>query len=101
RLGQALVEGAERTLYIFDEPTTGLHPADTEVLLRCLDEVIEAGASVLVVEHDLDVIRSSDWVIDLGPGGGPDGGRIVATGPPSEIALAAGSLTGRLLAATR
>ncbi|MBW1883144.1 MAG: excinuclease ABC subunit UvrA [Deltaproteobacteria bacterium] len=99
RLGQALVEGAERTLYIFDEPTTGLHPCDTDVLLRCFDEVIEAGASVLVVEHDLDVIRSSDWVIDLGPGGGPDGGRIVATGPPREIALAPGSLTGRSLAA--
>ena len=98
RLGQALVEGAERTLYVFDEPTTGLHPSDTAVLLHCLDEVIDAGASVVVVEHDLDVIRSSDWVIDLGPGGGPAGGQVVASGPPSEVAAVADSLTGRLLA---
>ena len=100
RLGQALVEGAQGILYIFDEPTTGLHPTDTEVLLRCLDEVIEAGASVIVVEHDLDVIRSADWVIDLGPGGGPGGGQIVATGPPARIAQVPESLTGRWLAAT-
>ena len=98
RLGQALVEGADRVLYVFDEPTTGLHPGDIEVLLRCLDEVIEAGASVLVVEHDLDVIRSADWIIDLGPGGGPDGGEIVATGSPSTVAKASASITGRLLA---
>jgi excinuclease ABC subunit A len=97
RLGQALVEGPGRRLYIFDEPTTGLHPADTEVLLDCLDEVIEAGASVLVVEHDLDVIRRADWVIDLGPGGGPEGGRLVAEGPPAAVAEIAASLTGRLL----
>ena len=99
RLGQALVEGADRTLYIFDEPTTGLHPADTAVLLDCLDEVIDAGASVIVVEHDLDVIRSADWVIDLGPGGGPLGGRIVAEGVPGTVAENADSLTGKLLAA--
>jgi len=68
-------------------------------LLRCLDEVIEAGASVVVVEHDLDVIRSADWVIDLGPGGGPEGGQIVAEGTPTEVAGVAESLTGRLLAA--
>jgi len=97
RLGQALVEGPRRTLYIFDEPTTGLHPADTDVLLRCLDQVIDAGASVIVIEHDLDVIRSADWVIDLGPGGGPEGGRIVAEGPPEVIAEASASLTGRFL----
>lgn len=97
RLGQALVEGADRTLYVFDEPTTGLHPADTAVLLGCLDEVIAAGASVVVVEHDLDVIRAADWVIDLGPGGGPAGGRIVAEGPPGSVARAPESLTGRML----
>jgi excinuclease ABC subunit A len=101
RLGQALVEGANRVLYVFDEPTTGLHPSDTALLLRCLDEVIDLGASVLVVEHDLDVIESADWLIDLGPGGGPDGGRIVAVGTPDEVATVAGSLTGRLLAARR
>jgi excinuclease ABC subunit A len=98
RLGQALVEGADRTLYIFDEPTTGLHPADTDVLLDCLDQVIENGASVLVVEHDLEVIARADWVIDLGPGGGPDGGQIVAEGPPEVVARVAGSLTGKFLA---
>lgn len=97
RLGQALIEGPGRALYIFDEPTTGLHPADTHVLLACLDEVIEAGASVIVVEHDLDVIRHSDWVIDLGPGGGPEGGKIVAEGPPEAIAACKKSLTGRFL----
>jgi excinuclease ABC subunit A len=98
RLGQALVEGADRTLYVFDEPTTGLHPADTHVLLECFDEVIEAGASVIVVEHDLDVISRADWVIDLGPGGGPDGGQIVAEGPPAAVARVPGSLTGNFLA---
>jgi len=97
RLGQALVEGAERTLYVFDEPTTGLHPADTAVLLGCLDEVIAAGASVVVVEHDLDVIRAADWVVDLGPGGGPGGGRLVAQGPPASVAQAPESWTGRML----
>jgi excinuclease ABC subunit A len=99
RLGQALVEGPGQGLYIFDEPTTGLHPADTDILLGCLDEVIDAGASVIVVEHDLDVIRHADWVIDLGPGGGPEGGQIVAEGPPEAISQATGSLTGKYLLA--
>lgn len=97
RLGQALLEGAGRTLYVFDEPTTGLHASDTRVLLRCIDEVIDAGASVLVVEHDLDVIAQADWLIDLGPGGGPEGGRLVAEGPPEVVARCGDSLTGRLL----
>jgi excinuclease ABC subunit A len=98
RLGQALLEGAGRTLYVFDEPTTGLHASDTQVLLKCIDEVIDAGASVLVVEHDLDVIAQADWVVDLGPGGGPDGGRLVAEGTPESIARHPESLTGRWLA---
>ena len=97
RLGQALVEGPGRRLYIFDEPTTGLHPSDIDVLLRCLDQVIDAGASVIVVEHDLDVIRRADWVIDLGPGGGPEGGQVVAEGPPEAIARVSVSLTGSFL----
>ncbi|MFO0687730.1 MAG: excinuclease ABC subunit UvrA [Myxococcota bacterium] len=99
RLGQALLEGAGRTLYVFDEPTTGLHASDVDVLLDCFDEVIEAGASVLVVEHDLEVIARADWVVDLGPGGGPDGGRLVAEGPPERVAASPASLTGRWLAA--
>ncbi len=97
RLGQALVEGAGHSLYIFDEPTTGLHPADIRVLLDCLNEVVDAGSSVLIVEHDLDVIRAADWIIDLGPGGGPEGGRLVAEGPPAHVAGVRESLTGRLL----
>jgi excinuclease ABC subunit A len=97
RLGQALSEGPGRRLYVFDEPTTGLHPADIAILLACLDEVIDAGASVLVVEHDLDVIRRADWVVDLGPGGGPEGGRLIAEGPPEIVAQNHESLTGRLL----
>lgn len=97
RLGQALVEGAAHTLYIFDEPTTGLHPSDIAVLLDCLNEVVDAGSSVVLVEHDLDVIRAADWVIDLGPGGGPEGGQLVAEGPPAVIAGVSASLTGRLL----
>jgi excinuclease ABC subunit A len=97
RLGQALLEGAGRTLYVFDEPTTGLHPSDTEVLVGCFDEVIEAGASVLVIEHDLELVAQADWVIDLGPGGGPDGGRLVAAGTPEAVAAVESSLTGRLL----
>jgi excinuclease ABC subunit A len=101
RLGQALVEGAGHALYIFDEPTTGLHPADIVVLLDCLNEVVEAGSSVLVVEHDLDVIRAADWVIDLGPGGGPEGGRLVAEGPPRAVSEVEASLTGQLLASPR
>jgi excinuclease ABC subunit A len=97
RLGQALVGGTRGALYVFDEPTTGLHPSDIAVLLDCLDAVVDAGSSVLVVEHDLDVVRAADWVIDVGPGGGPHGGRIVAEGPPELVANAPDSLTGRLL----
>jgi excinuclease ABC subunit A len=97
RLAQALAEGPQCALYVLDEPTTGLHPVDIQVLLGCFDELIETGASVLVVEHNLDVIRSADHVIDLGPEGGPGGGRIVATGRPEEIARCAASHTGAAL----
>jgi excinuclease ABC subunit A len=97
RLAQALAEGARRALYVLDEPTTGLHPMDIQVLLTCFDELIGAGASVLVVEHNLDVIRSADYVIDLGPEGGPGGGRIVTSGTPDEIARCAASHTGAAL----
>jgi excinuclease ABC subunit A len=97
RLARALTEGGPRTLYVFDEPTTGLHPADIEVLLRCIDELIGGGASVLVVEHNLDVIRRADHVIDLGPEGGPGGGRVVASGTPEQIARCDASHTGAAL----
>jgi excinuclease ABC subunit A len=97
RIATALAEGEPGTLYVMDEPTTGLHQADVEVLLACLDELLDAGSSAIVVEHNLDVVRRADWVIDLGPEGGPEGGRLVAEGPPAAIAQARGSLTGAAL----
>jgi excinuclease ABC subunit A len=99
RLRVALALGAERdrSLYVLDEPTTGLHASEVQVLLDCLEELLDGGASVLVVEHNLDVIRLADHVIDVGPEGGPDGGRIVAAGPPAAIAACAASHTGRAL----
>jgi excinuclease ABC subunit A len=88
-------------LLVLDEPTTGLHPADVQVLLGCLDELIAEGDSVIVVEHNLDVVRRADFVLDLGPEGGPGGGRVVASGTPLEIASVAESATGAALRAAR
>ncbi|ATL32453.1 ATP-binding cassette domain-containing protein [Streptomyces formicae] len=86
------------TLYLLDEPTTGLHPADVEVLTRRLHELVDAGNSVVVVEHDMAVVAGADWVIDLGPGGGDRGGLVVAAGTPAEVARAEGSRTAPYLA---
>jgi excinuclease ABC subunit A len=86
------------TLYVLDEPTTGLHPADVEKLMTQLEALVDAGNTVVVVEHDMRVIARSDWVIDMGPGAGDEGGRVVAVGTPSAIAGASESLTGRYLA---
>ena len=97
RIAGALGAGAEGPLFVLDEPTTGLHPADVEVLLACLDELIEGGGSVVLVEHNLDVIRRADWVIDLGPEGGPGGGELIAQGRPAQIARSKRSLTGAAL----
>jgi excinuclease ABC subunit A len=99
RLAQALALRSAGSLYVLDEPTAGLHPADVRLLLECLDQVIAAGSHVLVVEHNLDVIHSADCVIDLGPGAGPDGGRLVAAGSPEEVARCPGSRTGAALRA--
>ena len=85
-------------LYLLDEPTAGLHPADTTLLLRQLHRLVDAGNTVVLVEHDLGAIASADWVIDLGPGGGDAGGRVVATGSPEEVARAQGSATAPYLA---
>jgi excinuclease ABC subunit A len=87
-----------RTLYILDEPTTGLHMADVRQLLGVLERLVDAGNTVLVVEHNLDVVKRSDWVIDLGPEGGAGGGRIVAQGTPEQVARVKASHTGRALA---
>ncbi|MEV8143509.1 excinuclease ABC subunit UvrA [Specibacter sp. NPDC078709] len=86
-------------LYLLDEPTTGLHPADVQLLLHQLNRLVEAGNTVVVVEHDMDVVASADWVIDLGPSGGADGGRIMAAGTPEEIAGVPQSRTAAYLAA--
>jgi excinuclease ABC subunit A len=93
-LAQATCHG---TLYIFDEPTTGLHFDDIAKLLTAFQRLIENGGSILIIEHNLDVIRSADWVIDLGPEGGDAGGNIVAEGTPEQIAAAPNSYTGRYL----
>jgi excinuclease ABC subunit A len=90
----------EGVLYIFDEPTTGLHFDDIQKLLTAFRKLIDGGASILVIEHNMDIIKSSDWIIDLGPEGGVQGGRIVATGTPEQVARNSHSFTGKFLAQT-
>jgi excinuclease ABC subunit A len=87
-----------RTFYILDEPTTGLHFQDIALLLQVLNQLVEAGNTVVVIEHNLDVIKTADWVIDMGPEGGDGGGQIVAQGTPELIAAAKASHTGHYLA---
>ena len=86
-----------RTLYILDEPTTGLHFADIDLLLRVLLQLRDAGNTIVVIEHNLDVIKTADWLIDMGPEGGAGGGSVVAVGMPEEVAAQEGSHTGRYL----
>jgi excinuclease ABC subunit A len=89
--------GGERLLYILDEPTTGLHFDDIARLLAAFRRLLQAGHSLLVIEHNLDVVKTADYIIDLGPEGGDEGGRVVATGTPEEIATVPESHTGRYL----
>src|ERR1700685_4004104 len=86
-----------KTLYLLDEPTTGLHFDDVRKLLEVLHRLVDLGNSVIIIEHNLDVIRNADWVIDLGPEGGEDGGHIVGDGRPAKIAATSGSYTGQFL----
>ncbi|MGH8934955.1 MAG: hypothetical protein ACRDXD_01585, partial [Acidimicrobiia bacterium] len=86
-----------RTFYILDEPTTGLHFEDVRKLLGVLQRLVDAGNTVVIIEHNLDVIKTADWVIDLGPEGGEEGGRIVAEGSPEKVAESPGSYTGKFL----
>jgi excinuclease ABC subunit A len=88
-----------RTIYVLDEPTTGLHTEDVRKLLGVLQSLVSMGNTVLVIEHNLDVIKTADWVIDLGPDGGPDGGTVVAEGTPEQVASVAESRTGQFLRA--
>src|SRR5699024_6287641 len=87
-----------RTIYVLDEPTTGLHFEDVRKLLEVLNGLVDKGNSVIIIEHNLDVIKTADHVIDLGPGGGSGGGRVVATGTPEQVAETPGSYTGDFLA---
>ncbi len=99
KLATELGKSQQHTLFVFDEPTVGLHPEDVRVLVSVFQQLLDQGGTVLVIEHDLDMIANADWIIDLGPGGGQDGGRIVATGTPGQVADAAHSVTGEYLSA--
>lgn len=98
KLASELTRSQEDALFVFDEPTIGLHPLDVEVLLGVLQRLIDNGATVVVIEHDLDMIANADWVIDMGPGGGAAGGRVVAAGTPEQLAACSESITGRYVA---
>ncbi len=90
-------ETSEKSLFIFDEPTTGLHFDDINKLLTAFKRLIDAGGSVLIIEHNLDVIKSADWVIDLGPEGGDAGGHVICAGTPEQVSANKRSLTGQYL----
>lgn len=97
KLASEMGKGQEDTIFVFDEPTIGLHPLDVQTLLQVFQTLVENGATVLVIEHDLDVMRNADYIIDMGPGGGESGGRIVASGTPEQIAADPNSITGRFI----
>jgi excinuclease ABC subunit A len=98
KIASRLRSSQNGVLYVFDEPTTGLHPLDVATLVSVLDRLLDAAATIIVIDHDLDLLAAADHVIDMGPGGGPEGGRILATGTPGEVARDPGSVTGPWLA---
>ena len=97
KLASEMGRGQGDSVFVFDEPTIGLHPSDVMTLLKVFQNLIDHGATVIVIEHDLDVIRNADYIIDMGPGGGSEGGRIVATGSPTQVRQSTISITGRFL----
>ena len=97
KLASEMGRAQTSTMFVFDEPTIGLHPRDVCTLLGVFQHLIEQGATVVVIEHDLDFIRNADYVVDMGPGGGQAGGRIVACGTPDQIAASPESVTGRYI----
>ncbi len=99
RIASRLRSSQRGALYVFDEPSTGLHPLDVTTLVGVFDRLLDAGATIIVIDHDLDLLATADHLIDMGPGGGPDGGRIVAQGAPQDVARDPGSVTGPWLAA--
>jgi excinuclease ABC subunit A len=98
KIASRLRSSQRGVLYVFDEPTTGLHPLDVATLVSVFDRLLDAGATIIVIDHDLDLLAAADHLIDMGPGGGPDGGRILAAGPPAEVAGDPASVTGPWLA---
>ncbi len=98
KIASRLRSSQRGALYVFDEPSTGLHPLDVATLVSVFDRLLEAGATIIVIDHDLDLLAAADYLIDMGPGGGPEGGLVLATGPPADVARDPGSVTGPWLA---
>jgi excinuclease ABC subunit A len=98
RIATRLHSSQQGALYVFDEPSTGLHPLDVGTLAGVFDRLLRAGATIIVIDHDLDLLAAADYLIDMGPGGGPDGGRVVAAGSPADVARDPASVTGPWLA---
>ncbi|MBR2254913.1 MAG: hypothetical protein IJ856_03735, partial [Candidatus Methanomethylophilaceae archaeon] len=97
KLASEMGRGQGDSLFVFDEPTIGLHPLDVQVLMRIFQHLIDMGATVIVIEHDLDVIRNADYVVDMGPGGGDRGGTVVVSGTPDEVRNCGASFTGKYI----
>ena len=98
KIASRLRSSQRGALYVFDEPTTGLHPLDVATLVGVFDRLLDAGATIIVIDHDLDLLAAADYLIDMGPGGGPEGGRVLAAGTPGDVARDPASVTGPWLA---